>query len=91
MVSNQYEAILRDFGIYFNCTLVPDANNSCKIGLNNYGIAINIEMHSSGCLLISSRLGVIQGRYSMNIIQQALKANDLYNPATGIFAFSGKI
>lgn len=90
MVSNLYEAILRDFGSFFNTPLQPDSHNNCKINLNDLDISIQIEIDKYGYALIFCRLPEIQGRYRDNLIVHALKANEIYHPYTGVFGFSHK-
>ena len=90
MVSSQFGAILKEFETYFKCPLVPDANDSCLIGLE-MGISIQIELDRYGIILIGCRLGSVHmGRYRDNLIREALKSNEISLPSTGTFGFSQK-
>jgi Tir chaperone protein (CesT) family len=90
MISSQFGAILKELEAFFDCSLEPDANNSCLITMG-IGISIQIELDRYGLLLVGCRLGVIHmGRYRDNIMKEALKSNELTPPSTGIFGFSQK-
>lgn len=89
MVSNQYEAVLRDFGDYFKCQLVPDVNNTCLIHIPN-SVKIQIELDRKGKVVIASRLGVLQGGFRDIALREALKANDYYDPSSGSFGLGKK-
>ena len=90
MVSTQFGAILKEFETYFNCPLVPDANDSCLITLG-IGISLQIELDRYGLVLIGCRLGAVHmGRYRDNLIREALKSNEITLPSTGVIGFSQK-
>lgn len=90
MVSTQFGSILKELEPYFNCPMEPDVNNSCLIKMG-IGISLQMELDRFGFLLIGCRLGVLpMGRYRDNLIQQALKANNVSTPSQGVFGFSRK-
>lgn len=89
MVSSHFESILKEFEPFFNCPLVPDSNDSCLVKMNN-GLSIYIEINQAGQLLIGTKLGVLHmGRHRENLVQAALKSNDM-SLSSGIFGFSNK-
>jgi len=89
MVESQLENLLKQFETYFKCSLVADENQSCLIKLRS-GIELQIELNRYGLILIGCKLGQVIGRYQDLVLKQALKANYLQSPSTGIFGFSRK-
>lgn len=90
MVSTQFEGILKEFEGFFKCPLTPDSNNSCLIKME-IGISIQIELSRYGLVLIGCRIAALpMNRYRENLINTALKFNELTPPSTGIFGFSQK-
>lgn len=90
MVSSQFEEILKDFEPFFNCSLKPDANDSCLIKMTS-GVNIQIELNSYGSLIIGCRIAALQmGRFREQVIQEALKANSCSSPFSGSFGYSSK-
>lgn len=89
MVSSQFESILKEFEPFFNCPLTTDQNDSCLVKMG-IGLSIYIELTRGGQLLIGARLGAPpRGRYRENLVQAALKSNDM-SSSSGIFGFSSK-
>ncbi|MBS4162978.1 Uncharacterized protein PRO82_000259 [Candidatus Protochlamydia amoebophila] len=90
MVSSQFESILKEFELFFNCSLKADENESCLIQMG-IGVNIQIELNREGKLLIGCRIATLPlGRFLHEVIKEALKANDFYPPSSGIFGFSHK-
>lgn len=90
MTTPQFESILKELEIFFNCPLIPDTNNSCLIRMG-IGISVQIEMTPEGKLLIGSRIATLpHGKFRENFIRATLKANDTTPPSTGVFGFSVK-
>lgn len=90
MVRTQFGAILKELEPFFKCPLEPDQNNSCLIKLG-IGLSVQVEMDRYGLLLIGCVIGTLpMTRYRENIIQQALKSNELSLPSAGSFGFSHK-
>lgn len=90
MVSNQFEAILKEFSSFFNCSLTPDENNSCHIKVNNQ-ISIQLELDRYGLLLVACRIASLpMSRYRDHLVHAALKFNEATLPLTGIFGFGQK-
>ncbi|MBA3721824.1 MAG: CesT family type III secretion system chaperone [Parachlamydiaceae bacterium] len=90
MLTNQFEAILKDLEGYFKCQLNPDSNNSCLIQLDS-GIQVQIEEDLHHNLIIGVKLGMLPpGRYQETLLKAALKANG-YDPLShGILGFAPK-
>lgn len=90
MVSTQFGAILKELEPFFKCPLEPDQNNSCLVKMG-IGLSLQMELDRTGFLLIGCRLGVLpMSRYRDNLVQQALKSNNLSIPSQGVFGFSQK-
>lgn len=89
MVSTQLQGILKEFEAFFNCPLVTDENESCQIEMG-IGINIQLELNRYGSLLVGCRLGSMVGRYRDQIFKEAMKANYLHAPSSGVFGYSQK-
>lgn len=89
MVSTQFQGILKEFEPYFKCQMVSDENESCLVHMG-IGLEVQIELNSYGLLLIGCKLGPLIGRYQDAIFKEALKANELTPPSSGVFGFSQK-
>lgn len=91
MVSSIFEQLLKEFESFFNCTLKPDANNSCLINMENMGITVQLELNRNNQLLIASTVATLTSdKFREKILIQALKSNEATLPSSGILAFSLK-
>lgn len=89
MVGSQFDSILKELELYFNCTL-NSQTDSCLIHMG-IGIDIQIEIDSYGMLLIGSKLGPLESSRLRDImIKAALQCNEVELPSTGVFGFSHK-
>lgn len=89
MVESQLDNLLKQFEPYFKCPLKADENQCCAIRLSN-GVELQIELNRYGMILIGCQLGQIIGRYQDLLFKEALKANNLQHPSTGILGYSRK-
>lgn len=91
MVTSQFDALLKELEAFFKCKLESDQNNACLIKMST-GLRIQLELDRyNEHLMIGSRLGIIPpGRYREMVFKEALKANELYLPSTGVFGYSKK-
>ena len=91
MIGDKLANLLEELGVVLKISLKPDKNNCCLLKFKN-GAQVQMEMDSrSENVVMVSELGQLsQGRYRENILKEALKANGLPAPQTGIFAYSKK-
>lgn len=89
MVDTQLGNILKEFEPFFQCSLAPDANDSCLVKTDD--LPIQIELDRYGFVLIGCRIFTLpNSRFRSNLITAALKFNESTMPSTGIFGFSQK-
>lgn len=91
MQLDRYSSLLSDLGKALHINLSLDIQNACIIRLKD-NLEILIEPDILGeKLLIAIELGSpAPGEYRKNMFKEALKANGLPPPTTGIFAYSAK-
>ena len=92
MVAGVLGQILQEIGAKLNLpNLTPDQHDTCLIKFEN-GIKIQIELDDSNqYLMLGSVLGSVPlGRYRIDLLEAALKANGLPPPHHGLLAFSKK-
>lgn len=90
MVKDLYSALLQDLGQILKINdLHPDKNNSCLIKFKS-GIKISIEIdkNEENIVLGCDIAEIPPGRYRENVFREALKANGMPHPRSGIFAYS---
>lgn len=89
MVSTLFQSVLKEFEPFFQCKLETDDKESCLVKMA-IGLEVQIELNAYGYLLIGCKLGALLGRYRDLVFKEALKANYLHAPTTGVFGYSQK-
>jgi hypothetical protein len=92
MITNELGGLLNELGKILNIpNLQPDENNICLLKILGK-IQVQIEYDKDrDYLLIGTDFGeIIPGRYTEDLMEVALKANNLKPPLYGILGFSKK-
>ena len=91
MITDKFGNLLQELGQILKAKLEPDKNGACLLRFKN-GLQVQLELGSRGeNLMLVCDLGELsQGRYRENIFREALKANGLPPPRSGIFAYGKK-
>ena len=90
MVSDRFTILIDELGKAMGLNLKPDSNNAC-ISQYKDGLEVRLDPEPLGEMVyVWSDLGALPptGKYRENIFKEALKANGLPPPKTGIFAFN---
>ena len=92
MIQEIFGSLLEELGAIIKIRLTPDKNNNCLIKYPN-GLRVQMDFDTgTDAILIVADLGVpAPGRYRENLFKEALKANGLPPPQSGIFAYSKKV
>ncbi|MGR3951672.1 MAG: CesT family type III secretion system chaperone [Chlamydia sp.] len=88
MITDRFSAILEELSSNIEIDVQPDQNNSCCIRYPD-GMLLTLEPASGDDILyiVIEIATVPKGRYRENIFREALKANGLPAPRTGIFCY----
>lgn len=88
---NPFENLIRELGQMLGLTLAPDANQSCRLKINNQ-LYVQIDLTESGDkILIAAVLGTLnEGSYRNAILKQAMCINGSSIMPRGIVAYSEK-
>lgn len=92
MITNELGALLKELGDTLHIlNLQPDENNTCLLKIQGK-IEVQIESDKdSDYLLIGTDFGETSpGRFTEELMEAALKANNLPPPLHGIFGYSQK-
>lgn len=91
MITDKFGSLLEELGQQIKTPLKPDKNNACLLKFKT-GIQVQLELNERDeTVIIVSDLGTLTfGRYRENVFKEALKANGLPPPRSGIFAYSKK-
>src|SRR5574338_965834 len=91
MIQDIFGAILEELSTILKIKLTPDKNNACLVKFPT-GLMVQMDYdEQKERVIILSTLGTpAPGRYQENVYREALKANGLPPPKTGIFAYSKK-
>ena len=86
---NPFEDLIKELGQKLGRTLLPDANQSCRLKVRE-NLYVQIDLDASGDkILIGSILGTLmQGSYRNAILKQALCVNGTSATPRGILAYS---
>jgi len=92
MITNELGGILNELGKIINIpNLQPDENNACLLKiLGTIEVQIEIDKDRDYLLLGTDFGETPPGRYTEDLMEAALKANNLKPPLHGIFGFSKK-
>lgn len=85
-----YVSVLATLSEIFDIPLRPDNYNTCLIRLEEEQLELQIEMdQQSDDLILGSNIATLPpGRFRENVLEHALKANNLDRPRGGILAYS---
>ena len=91
MIGDKWANLLEELGKVIKVPLKPDKLNCCLLKFKT-GTQVQMEIDSRGeNVVIAANLGELtQGKYRENVLKEALKANGLPPPQTGIFAYGKK-
>lgn len=85
---NQFEELLHALGKVFHLSLHIDRSNACSIQIHeNLIIQLQLDVSQENLWIFSKLFEVPPGKFRENILTEALKANALPDPRTGVFGY----
>ena len=87
-MNDPFEEIIQELGFALGITLHVDKNRACQLRVH-HKLSVQIQLDTTGeriligCMVIE----LPPGRFCENVLAEALKANNLPDPRTGIFGF----
>ena len=85
---NPFEELLHALGKVFHLALHIDRVNACSIQVHE-GLIIQLQLDASqeNLWIFAKLIEVPPGKFRENVLREALKANALPDPRTGIFGY----
>ncbi|MEM1282351.1 MAG: CesT family type III secretion system chaperone [Chlamydiota bacterium] len=92
MITNPLEALLDELGKALDIpNLAPDDNETCLLRIQgNIHIQIELDKDERYLLVVTDFGEIPLGRYRQDLMETALKMNNLPPPLHGVFAYSNK-
>ncbi len=87
-MTDQFEELLQQLGKVFHLALHVDKSHACSLRLHEQiTIQLQLDISQENLWIFSKLIEVPPGKFRENIFREALKANALPDPRTGIFAY----
>jgi hypothetical protein len=88
MTTDPFELLIQQLGAVLNVPLHVDRNHACAIKVHNQlTVQLQIDDAQENLLIASFICEVPPGKFRENVFCEALKANHLPDPRTGILGF----
>lgn len=85
---NRFEELLQQLGKVFQLPLHIDKSHSCSIQIHSQLIIqLQLDISQENLWIFSKIVEVPPGKFRENIFREAMKANSLPDPRTGIFGY----
>src|SRR5580658_4179396 len=85
---DRFQEILNDLGRVFSLELQIDKHHACSIQVSEH-LTVQLQLDSSqeSLFLFAKVIEIPPGKFRENVLREALKANALPDPRTGIFGY----
>lgn len=84
----QFEELLSDLGKVFHLKLHIDKQNACTIQIHpQLTVQLQLDITQEHLWIFSKIIDLPPGKFRENILKEALKANSLPDPLTGILSY----
>lgn len=88
MTADPFETLIHELGVSLNVPLHADRNKACAIRIHHQlTVQLQIDVAQENLLLASFICEIPPGKFRENVFCEALKANHLPDPRTGIFGY----
>lgn len=85
---NPFEELLQALSKVFHLALHIDRSNACSIRIHdNLTIQLQLDVSQENLWIFSKLIEVPPGKFRENVLHEALKANGLPDPRTGVFGY----
>lgn len=91
MITDRFGALIEELGTVLRVKLTPDSNGACLIRFKDQlGVYLELDSLGEGVQIMVEIGKAGEGKFRENILREALRANGLPPPRTGIFCYSQK-
>jgi len=85
---DRFQEILNELGRVFNLELQVDKHHACSIQVSEHlTVQLQIDASQESLFLFAKIIEIPPGKFRENVLREALKANALPDPRTGIFGY----
>lgn len=91
MIGTRFSLVLQELGEALHTSLGPDAHNACHVTFpNKLAVWLQPDMQDEKLHIVIELGNPGGGRFRENFFREALRANGLAQPQTGVFCFGAK-
>lgn len=86
-MTDRFSELLSELGSIFQMSLSQDRYNACSIQIPPITIQMELDGSGENLILFAKIIEIPPGKFRENVLTEALKANALADPRTGIFGY----